>query len=122
MRRRVAAVVLAAAILLGAAGPSHATPPPIKHVFIVVLENENADTTFGASSKAPYLAKTLRSMGQFMPNYFGTGHLSLDVVNCPTHLGVVTAGSTARWKYKKPRASTTSVENASGRFALRCKP
>ena len=78
MRRGVAAVALTAAILLGAAGPSHATPPPIKHVFIVVLENENADTTFGASSKAPYLAKTLRSMGQFMPNYFGTGHLSLD--------------------------------------------
>ena len=52
--------------------------PHIRHVFIVVLENENADQTFGPQSPAPYLSKTLPSEGLFMPNYFATGHLSLD--------------------------------------------
>src|SRR2546423_8026515 len=78
MRRGVLAAALAVSALAAPAPSAAATSPPIKHVFIVVLENENADTTFGPGSKAPYLAKTLRSMGQFMPNYYGTGHLSLD--------------------------------------------
>jgi len=53
-------------------------PPPIKHVFIIVLENESEATTFGPGSPAPYLAKTLRSQGAFLPNYYGTGHESND--------------------------------------------
>ena len=32
--------------------------PPIKHVFVIVLENEGFDTTFGAQSKAPKSAGT----------------------------------------------------------------
>src|SRR3954447_11373661 len=52
--------------------------PHVNHFFIIVLENENADATFGASSEAPYLAKTLVSKGAFIPNYYGTGHFSLD--------------------------------------------
>jgi phosphatidylinositol-3-phosphatase len=52
--------------------------PHVKHVFIVVLENENADETFGPSTQIPYLAKTLTSQGAFVPNYYATGHLSLD--------------------------------------------
>ncbi|MDX6368945.1 MAG: phosphatidylinositol-3-phosphatase [Gaiellaceae bacterium] len=55
-----------------------AANPEIKHVFIVMLENENADVTFGANTHAPYLAQTLRSQGAFLPNYYATGHLSLD--------------------------------------------
>jgi hypothetical protein len=63
----------------GAQGDPAPNPnPEIKHVFIVVLENENADTSFGANSDAPYLAQTLRSQGAFLPNYYATGHLSLD--------------------------------------------
>jgi hypothetical protein len=78
MRRGVLAAALAVAALVAPA-PSAATAlPPIKHVFIVVLENENAETTFGPGSKAPYLAHTLRARGAFVPGYFGTGHLSLD--------------------------------------------
>jgi phosphatidylinositol-3-phosphatase len=52
--------------------------PPIKHVFIIVLENESASVTFGADSPAPYLATTLTSEGAFLPNYYGTGHNSND--------------------------------------------
>ena len=53
-------------------------PPPIKHVFVVVLENKNFDTTFGPRSPAPYLADTLVKAGVFLRQYYGIGHSSLD--------------------------------------------
>jgi phosphatidylinositol-3-phosphatase len=53
------------------------SPPPVGHVFVVVLENENADTTFGPGSPAPYLSQTLPAQGVFVPNYYGVTHLSL---------------------------------------------
>ncbi|MEA2375187.1 MAG: hypothetical protein QOD53_1650 [Thermoleophilaceae bacterium] len=77
MRRGVLATLLAALIALAMAAQASAAPP-FKHVFIVMLENENADTTFGPGSKAPYLSGTLRAQGAFVPGYFATGHLSLD--------------------------------------------
>src|SRR3954452_8394433 len=49
----------------------------VRHVFVIVLENENADTSFGPNSPAPYLAQTLTAQGQFLPNYFGVTHESL---------------------------------------------
>jgi hypothetical protein len=62
----------------GATGaPSAPTSRAIGHVFLVVLENEDAGTTFAADSPAPYLAKTLRRQGAFIPNYYGIGHHSL---------------------------------------------
>jgi hypothetical protein len=59
------------------AGAGAPALPPVRHVFIVLLENENADSTFGPDSQAPYLANTLRSKGAFIPNYYGVTHLSL---------------------------------------------
>jgi len=50
----------------------------IKHVFVIVLENEGFDVTFGPNSKAPFLSKTLTSQGVLLNQYFGTGHVSLD--------------------------------------------
>jgi phosphatidylinositol-3-phosphatase len=69
----------AAAIALLAAGPSAADAalPPVKHVFVIVLENEDAAVTFGPGTKAPYLARTLTRQGQLMPNYYAVTHLSL---------------------------------------------
>jgi hypothetical protein len=52
--------------------------PPIRHVFVIVLENESASTTFGAASPAPYLARTLSAEGAYLPNYYGIGHESND--------------------------------------------
>ena len=52
--------------------------PPIRHVFIIILENESSGLTFGKHSPAPYLARTLRSQGAYLPRYYGTGHASLD--------------------------------------------
>jgi hypothetical protein len=74
---RLAGVVVAISLALAAA-PAHAALPPIKHVFVIVLENKNYDDTFGPNSQAPFLAKTLPAMGAMVPNYYGTGHESLD--------------------------------------------
>jgi hypothetical protein len=56
------------------------TPPPIKHVWVINLENESYSYTFGAAGHkfAPYLTKTLVSQGAFLRDYYGTGHDSLD--------------------------------------------
>ena len=78
-RRHLAAVVALAAAALGLAGPAQAAATPaIRHVFIIVLENEPESTTFAANPPAPYLAKTLTAQGAFLPNYYGTGHESND--------------------------------------------
>ena len=47
-------------------------------MFVIVLENESASTTFGPHSPAPYLAKTLNSEGAYLPKYYGIGHESND--------------------------------------------
>jgi hypothetical protein len=79
MRRRLVTALAAAAVLVAlVAVPASARPVPyFKHVFIVVLENENASATFGKDSEAPYLAHTLKRRGAFVPNYYGIGHFSL---------------------------------------------
>ncbi|HKT30804.1 alkaline phosphatase family protein [Dyella sp.] len=59
-----------------AAAPSNL--PPIRHVFIIMLENESYPVTFGPQSIAPYLARELPKQGALLPNYYGIGHYSLD--------------------------------------------
>jgi len=58
MRTRLVLASLLAALVLAA--PAHARapsggPPPVGHVFVIFLENENADSTFAPDSPAPYL-------------------------------------------------------------------
>jgi hypothetical protein len=77
--RRLAAATAAALSLCGAwAASASADVPQVNHVFIVVLENENADATFGDKTDIPYLAKNLTSQGAYVKNYYATGHFSLD--------------------------------------------
>jgi hypothetical protein len=75
MRLRPLLAILA---VLALAPAAHAAQPPIGHVFVVVLENEDAASTFGPESQAPYLAQTLTAAGAFVPGYYGIGHASLD--------------------------------------------
>jgi hypothetical protein len=51
--------------------------PPIRHVFVIVLENEGFDSTFNAHPRAPYFADTLRRAGAFLRQYHGIAHYSL---------------------------------------------
>jgi hypothetical protein len=53
------------------------TAPNIRHVFIIVLENEGYQITFGRKSPASFL-KSLARQGALLQNYYGIGHNSLD--------------------------------------------
>lgn len=52
--------------------------PPIRHVFVLVLENMSYSHTFAPGSDAPYLAKTLPAQGVLLTQYHAIGHASLD--------------------------------------------
>lgn len=75
VRRAAIAGACLLAVALAAAKPAQ---PKIGHVFIIVLENESYARTFGPSSQAPYLAKTLPAQGALLRQYYGVGHFSLD--------------------------------------------
>ena len=51
--------------------------PALKHVFVIVLENENFATSWGPTSSAHYL-NSLRAQGAFADEYFADGHVSAD--------------------------------------------
>jgi hypothetical protein len=89
-RRARAAALLGAVALAGAAcssgsstgtttGPTaSAGLPPIRHVFVIVLENEGYAATFGTPKADPYLARTLPAQGATLTQYYGIGHASND--------------------------------------------
>jgi hypothetical protein len=81
---------LTAAMLLGTlaaapvamAGDDNNGNGKIRHVFVIVLENEGFNTTFGTAAQqnpaTQFLAQTLPSQGVLLSQYYGTGHVSLD--------------------------------------------
>jgi len=76
-------LVFAVSALIACLAPLHAqepaTPAPkIDHVFVIMLENQLFETTFGKDSEAPYLAQELPARGALLRQYFGIGHMSLD--------------------------------------------
>src|SRR5947208_5772514 len=75
-RASVLCLLLSAFCFLAPASAS--ALPPIRHVFVLVLENKDYNTTFGPQSPIPYLARTLPSRGELLTHYYGTGHESLD--------------------------------------------
>jgi hypothetical protein len=85
--RRSLGAVAAVALLLtvAAAAPAMSSQPatglsayvpPIKHVFVINIENKGYERTWGPGSAAPYLAQTLRSQGVLLNTYYGTAHNS----------------------------------------------
>jgi hypothetical protein len=68
--------VTSAALAQGGAPPP-APLPPIRHAFVIVLENRPFAMTFGRDSGAPYLARTLPAQGALLTHYYSIGHASL---------------------------------------------
>ncbi len=51
---------------------------PVRHVFVIMLENQPYQASFGKHSPAPYLARVLPAKGALLKQYYATGHYSLD--------------------------------------------
>jgi hypothetical protein len=63
-----------------AAATSHAAKAaahPVRHVFLIVLENESYANSYQHNPN-PYLGKHLQRQGTLLTHYFGIGHYSLD--------------------------------------------
>jgi len=75
-----ATLVAAGSASLAPATAAHAAafaPPPVKHVWLIILENKGYDSTFTGLNNNTYLWQTLPSQGAVLKNYFGTSHFSL---------------------------------------------
>ncbi|MFP5387801.1 MAG: alkaline phosphatase family protein [Thermoleophilia bacterium] len=55
--------------------------PPIQHVFVIVLADHGFEETYGPSSTATYMAKTLPEKGELLSNYYAvtTGDLANEI-------------------------------------------
>jgi hypothetical protein len=55
--------------------------PPVQHVFVIVLADHGFEETYGPSSTATYMAKTLPEKGELLSNYYAvtTGDLANEV-------------------------------------------
>ncbi len=76
-------LVLSISVLFAALGAAQQAGhgdvhPPIRHVFVLTLENKNYSSIFSQDSPAPYLSRTLVAQGAMLRQYYGTGHGSLD--------------------------------------------
>jgi len=71
------ALTLAAGAAAATAAPPAQPLPPIRHVFVLVLENQSYAASFGKDSRAPYLARELPQRGALLTEYYAIGHASL---------------------------------------------
>lgn len=60
----------------GAGAPSP-EEPPVRHVFVIVLENASYAETYGPVSKHPFLGRVLRGQGVLLDQYYATAHYSM---------------------------------------------
>jgi hypothetical protein len=74
----IAAVFAAWALGIGTSSAVAFTPSKIRHVFVIVLENQGYAATFGNPGADPYLAQTLPAQGALLESYYATGHASND--------------------------------------------
>jgi hypothetical protein len=78
MKPRFFALLIGVTLAASSASASPAQPlPPIRHVFVVLLENQAFRASFGPHSAAPFLARTLPQQGVLLRNYYAIGHASL---------------------------------------------
>ena len=74
---RFIAAALAAVLAVSAAEAAPKGLKDVRHVFIIVLENQNYEAIFGPMTVAPYLGRVLPKKGAMFNNYYATGHASL---------------------------------------------
>ncbi len=82
---------------------SPSKPPPVKHVFVIMLAEQPSASVFGPASTAPYLSRTLEQRGELLVRYYGVAHQGLadgiallsgqgptvqTAEDCPTYMNV----------------------------------
>jgi hypothetical protein len=73
----LAAALAACALgVIASSAQAASTLPKVKHVWVILLENEGYASTFGDPAADPYLAATLPSQGALLENYYATAHVS----------------------------------------------
>jgi phosphatidylinositol-3-phosphatase len=87
----------------GSSGGSATKLPPVKHVFVVMLDDAPYATVFGPASPARYLTGTLEKKGELLVRYYAVAHEQLangiallsgqgptpqTAQNCPTYENV----------------------------------
>jgi phosphatidylinositol-3-phosphatase len=75
MRRGAIALILGALLAVPAVAGA-APQPPVKHVFVIVLENKDYASSFGPGAQSVQLP-ALASQGVLLSQYYGTAHNSL---------------------------------------------
>jgi hypothetical protein len=61
----------------GSSSKATAKLPAIKHVFVVMLDDEPYATAFGPASPAKYLTGTLEKQGELLLRYYAVAHVGL---------------------------------------------
>jgi hypothetical protein len=112
-----ACVALTLALLPAGAPAAGFQRPPIRHVFVIMLENENYATTFGDPSADPYLASTLPKEGALLTDYYATGHESND-----NYISIVSGQPPNPENQPTARCSTTSSARTCCRTASNPAP
>lgn len=77
MLATMVALGIAAAGQVHAAAAHAAASPPVRHVFLIVLDGKSFTTAFGPKSTAEYLARSLPARGALLEDYYAIGHWSL---------------------------------------------
>ncbi|HEY5287492.1 MAG TPA: alkaline phosphatase family protein [Solirubrobacteraceae bacterium] len=92
----------------GSSSKGAAKLPAIKHVFVVMLDDQPYATAFGPVSQAKYLTGTLEKQGELLLRYYGVAHESLaneiallsgqgpteaTAANCPTYSDIAPASA-----------------------------
>ena len=87
----------------GSSSQGSAKPPPVKHVFVIMLAEQAYASVFGPASTAPYLSQTLERRGELLVRYYAVAHQGLPdgiallsgqgptaetAVNCPAYTNV----------------------------------
>jgi hypothetical protein len=61
--------------------PEEAGLPPVQHVFVIMLADHDFEETYGPTSTATYMSKTLPEKGELLSNYYAvtTGDLANEI-------------------------------------------
>ena len=99
-----------------AASGSHRGLSAVRHVWVIELENQGYQQSFGTPSADPYLARILPRMGALLENYYAIGHRTCSASGYPA------APSAARASRARRAAASEAASSWSSRSRVAPRP